>query len=99
MADDLSKLMEQIEREAEAEGPAAVAELQALNAQFHLAADLFGRRRELNLSQAALSELCGVPQAEISRIERGLGNPTVATIEKLMSAMGGGTVEISWQAS
>ena len=99
MSTDFDNLMHQIGNEARAEGPEAVAELDALSAQFKLAADLCGRRQGLGLSQAALAKLCGVPQADISRIERGQGNPTMATIEKLMSAMGGGSVEISWKAS
>lgn len=99
MSTDFDNMMQQIDSEARADGPEAVAELDALSTQFKLAADLFGRRQELGLSQAALSKLCGVPQADISRIERGQGNPTVATVEKLMSAMGGGSVEIAWKAS
>lgn len=99
MSTDFDNLMQQIGNEARAEGAEAVAVLEALGTQFKLAADLFGRRQELGLSQAALSKLCGVPQADISRIERGQGNPTMMTIEKLMSAMGGGSVEIAWKAS
>jgi len=99
MADDFDNLMQQIEAEAQAEGPAAIAELRELQAQFRFGAMLFGRRQALGLSQAALSERCGVPQADISRIERGQGNPTIATVERLMRAMGGGSVEITWKAS
>lgn len=99
MANDFDSLMQQIEDEAQAEGLAGIAELRELEAQFQLAAMLFGRRRELGLSQAALSKLCGIPQADISRIERGQGNPTIATVERLMRAMGGGSVAITWKAS
>jgi transcriptional regulator with XRE-family HTH domain len=35
-----------------------------------------------------ISELTGVPQADISRIERGAGNPTEATLERLAVALG-----------
>lgn len=99
MADDFNELMQQIERESQAEGPSAVAELRDLHAQHKLAADLFERRQALGLSQAALSDRCGVPQADISRIERGQANPTIATVERIMSAMGGGSVAITWRAS
>lgn len=95
---DFDNLMRQIGSEARAEGPEAVAELEMLGAQLRLAADLFGRRRQLGLSQAALSRRCGVPQADISRIERGLGNPTMSTVGKLVSALGGGSVGIAWNA-
>lgn len=99
MGDEFNELMQQIEREAQDEGPAAVAELRELDAQFKLAADLLARRQSLGLSQAALSERCGVPQADISRIERGQANPTISTVERLMRAMGGGSVAITWRAS
>jgi len=34
-----------------------------------------------------LSELSGVPQADISRIEHGAGNPTEATLQRLAGAL------------
>lgn len=99
MANDFDNLMQQIEEEAQANGPEDVTELRDLQAQFRFGAMLFGRRQALGLSQTALSARCGVPQADISRIERGHGNPTIATVERLMRAMGGGSVEITWKAS
>jgi XRE family transcriptional regulator, regulator of sulfur utilization len=39
------------------------------------------------LTQRQLSELAGVPQADISRIERGAGNPTEATLQRLAQAL------------
>jgi len=39
------------------------------------------------LTQAELSELTGVPQADISRIERGAGNPTESTLQRLAHAL------------
>jgi ribosome-binding protein aMBF1 (putative translation factor) len=40
------------------------------------------------LTQRQLSELSDVPQADISRIERGAGNPTEATLERIAAALG-----------
>lgn len=99
MGRDFDNLMRQIDDEARAEGVDAVAEVDMLNARFKLAAEILGRRRELGLSQVALSERCGVPQADISRIERGQGNPTMATVDRLIAALGGGHVSIAWKAS
>lgn len=48
---------------------------------------LVAARKELKLSQQAVADLSGVQQAEISRIERGQGNPTSATLGKLASAL------------
>ena len=53
-----------------------------------LGADLVARRNELKLSQPRLAELSGVQQSEISRIERGVGNPTLSTIDRLSRALG-----------
>jgi len=39
------------------------------------------------LSQRELSDLSGVRQADISRIERGAGNPTESTLQRLASAL------------
>lgn len=41
------------------------------------------------LTQAQLAELSGVPQADISRIERGAGNPTETTLQRLAHVLNG----------
>jgi ribosome-binding protein aMBF1 (putative translation factor) len=53
----------------------------ALGLQYHDA------RVANGLTQRQLSELAGVPQADISRIERGAGNPTEATLQRLARAL------------
>jgi ribosome-binding protein aMBF1 (putative translation factor) len=52
-----------------------------------LGAQLASARIAKKLSQPALSEKSGVQQAEISRIERGLANPTVTTLARLALAL------------
>src|ERR1700677_2080155 len=44
-------------------------------------------RVTLGVSQRELSERSGVRQADISRIERGAGNPTEATLQRLATAL------------
>jgi len=39
------------------------------------------------LTQRQLAHLSGVPQADFSRIERGGGNPTEATLQRLARAL------------
>lgn len=75
--------IKELEAEAEAEGPAAVAELEAFRLRFSLARQLAERRREQHLTQKRLADLSGIDQAEISRIERGHANPTTATLGAL----------------
>lgn len=49
---------------------------------------LAAARKARNLTQPALSELTGIQQSEISRIESGAGNPTAATLVRLADALG-----------
>jgi DNA-binding XRE family transcriptional regulator len=87
MANDFDDLLAQIETEAEASGPAAVEALRALDAHFAFAVELVTARRAAKMTQTRLSELSGIPQSEISRFERGRGNPTLETIGRLLSSL------------
>ena len=53
-----------------------------------LGAQLAAARKARGLTQPDLSKLSGIQQAEISRIERGAGNPTAATLLRLANALG-----------
>ena len=59
----------------------------AYDLAFGLGEAVAARRAELELSQVELARAAGVPQADISRIERGKGNPTLATVTKLLTAL------------
>jgi len=85
---DFEKLIQDIETEARAEGPAAVAELRAFDARFTLAAELLGARKAAHVSQRQLAELTGVQQAEISKIERGEISPRLSTVDRLLRPLG-----------
>ena len=80
--------MVELEAEARAEGPEAVAELEAFRLHFSLARQLATQRKALHLTQKQLAEMTGIDQAEISRIERGQANPTTATLGTLTRALG-----------
>ncbi len=91
--------IKELQEEAEAEGPNAVVEFDALDAHFMVGAQILHRRHQLHLSQQALAVAAGVPQAEISRIERGISNPTVTTIGKIVSALGSARIRFDWDAT
>ncbi len=78
----------QVVAEAEAEGPAAVAELRLYETRLRLAGQLIARRRELRMTQQQLAAASGIHQSEISRIEGGNGNPTLKTLGALAHALG-----------
>ncbi len=88
MPTDFDQLIEDIELEAENEGPQAVRELEQFRQEFSLASQLIEIRWEGKLSQRELASLSGIPQSEISRIETGASNPTYATISALLRPLG-----------
>jgi DNA-binding XRE family transcriptional regulator len=87
--DDFTAFMEDLEREAREEGPAAVAEMEALHEYYGLVSELIRLRRHRQMTQKQLEKVTGIPQSEISRIESGHANPTLATLRILVRALGG----------
>ena len=53
-----------------------------------LAYHLLLAREEAHMTQKELAEKTGIYQADISRIERGLGNPSLSTLKRLASGLG-----------
>lgn len=46
-------------------------------------------RAKAGLSQKELSQLTGIDQSDISKIERGVANPSVSTLSRIATALGG----------
>ena len=46
------------------------------------------RRMSLHIDQSALSEIAGIAVHTLSNIEAGRGNPTVATLERVLNVLG-----------
>jgi transcriptional regulator with XRE-family HTH domain len=57
-----------------------------MDARERFAANLRAERQRLELSQEALGELCDLNMSEISRLERSMRDPRLATIVKLARA-------------
>ena len=89
MAHKFADFMKELDEETHRAGPAAVAEVEAMKAQFKLAAELIVLRRRRGLTQRQLSARTGIQQSEISRIEGGRANPTAATLAALARTLGG----------
>ena len=62
--------------------------LDAQMRRFNLAGQLLALRLAAGITQAELAERAELSQADISRYERGLGNPTRTTIEAIAAALG-----------
>jgi len=67
--------------------PVFKAEYDALEPEFQVIRALLNVRKEKNLTQKQLSELTGINQADISKIERGTANPSLRTLQRLATGM------------
>jgi transcriptional regulator with XRE-family HTH domain len=61
---------------------------EALDLEFQIIKAILDGRKEKNLTQKQLSELTGINQADISKIEKGNANPSVKTLQRLAAGMG-----------
>ena len=61
-----------------------------LKSDFRVAiiSELIKARQECGLSQYQLEELSGVKQSQIARLESGNGNPTIFTLQKILTPLG-----------
>jgi transcriptional regulator with XRE-family HTH domain len=75
-------------RQELAQDPAYLAAEQDLRPLFDLADAVIALRLERGWSQAELAERTGTKQANISRLESGLANPSVKFLQKLANALG-----------
>src|SRR5579859_2647897 len=80
--------MQELEAEAQAEGPEAIVQLEQLRHRFRLGGELAMRRKEAGWTQRRLADATGIDQSEISRIERAIGNPTEDTLALIAKALG-----------
>lgn len=76
-----------VEAEAKEEGPAAEAHLHAERLRFRLARQLAEARRKQKLTQHQVAVRSGVPQSEVSKIERGLVNASGDTLARVLFAV------------
>lgn len=68
--------------------PELRAEYDALEDEFSLVQALLDARRSSGLTQKELAERTGMAQSDISRLERGAGNPSLKTLRRLAAGMG-----------
>ncbi len=83
---DLDVFLREVEEESRAAGKQAVRDLEAYGEHFRLARQLIIMRKSHGWTQEQLAKASGVQQSEISRIERGQGNPTYSTLDALARA-------------
>lgn len=60
-----------------------------LPANLQLAQAIASARAQAGLSQTQVAALTGIDQSDLSKIERGVANPSFSTLERIASALGG----------
>ena len=70
------------------EDPQFAAERDALDPEFQIIKAMLDGRAARNLTQKELSEITGINQADISKLENGNANPSLKTLERLAAGLG-----------
>ncbi len=70
------------------EDPEFKKEWDALETEYQIMHEMMKARIEAGMTQKQLSERTGINQSNLSRIESGMGNPSIATLERIASALG-----------
>ncbi|MDO4478299.1 MAG: helix-turn-helix transcriptional regulator [Lachnospiraceae bacterium] len=63
-------------------------EYEALQPERALMQVLIDARKEAGMTQKELSEITGIAQGDISKIEKGNANPSIRTLQRLAKGMG-----------
>lgn len=81
--DDMQKYLEE-----QFKNPEFKREYDALEPEFAVIRAILEARREKGITQKDLSDLTGIAQGDISKLENGNANPSVKTLKRIASAMG-----------
>lgn len=81
--DDMQKYLEE-----QLKNPKFKKEYDALEPEFAVIHAILDARREKGITQKELSELTGIAQGDISKLENGSANPSVKTLERVATALG-----------
>lgn len=74
--------------EEQLKDPEFRAEYEALQPEHAVIQAIIDARKESGLTQKELSEKTGIAQGDISRLEKGMGNPSIKTLKRLAEGMG-----------
>lgn len=62
--------------------------IEAINPELQLKSFIHDTRKALRMTQRELSEKSGINQSNLSKIENGIINPSISTIQRLASCLG-----------
>ncbi len=70
------------------QNPEFRSEYEALEPEFAIVQAIIDAREASGLTQKQLSERTGIAQGDISKMENGIGNPSLHTLQRLATGMG-----------
>lgn len=77
-----------LEQSRKSDGPDDAVLREVFRSDITLGLQFHDARIAMGLTRQELAARAGVPQADISRIQHGAGNPTEATLQRLARALG-----------
>ena len=75
-------------KEKALQNPKVKAEYDALQVEYDIIQAMFDARNMQHITQKELSERTGITQADISRIENGTRNPSLAMVKRIAEGLG-----------
>ena len=63
-------------------------EWDALEPAYQIIREMINARAERNMTQKELSEVTGIAQGDISKLENGSANPSIRTLQRIAEGMG-----------
>lgn len=73
--------------EEQLKDPEVKREWDALEPEFNMIQAMIDARKQNNMTQKELAEKTGIDQSDISKIERGIANPSLSTLKRLAEGM------------
>lgn len=67
--------------------PDFMSEYEALEPEYEIIRQIILARNESNMTQKELAERAGIKQSNISRLERGIYNPSLSTLKKVAKGL------------
>ena len=73
--------------EEQLQDPVFIEKYDALEPEFVVMQAMIDARKDKGMTQKELSAATGISQADISRLERGTGNPSIKTLQRVAKAL------------
>lgn len=83
MMDDLDKLIKK-----QMKNPKFREEMEKTELEYQIARAMMKARLEKNMTQTQVAKVAGIDQADVSRVENGVGNPKISTLRRIANSLG-----------